>query len=54
MGPQRVDLMPQWTKIPIQFVSVIPVDWGTYASTVNKLWTLDEPNLSTWYPFGQF
>ena len=37
MGLQRVDLMPQWTKIPIQYGSVIPVNWGTYASTVNKL-----------------
>ena len=54
MEPQRVDLMPQWTKIPIQFVSVISVDWGTYDPTVNKRWSLDEQNLSTWYPFGPF
>ena len=54
MGSQRVDLMPQWTKIPIQFVFVTSVDWGTYDPTVNKLWTLDEQNLSTRSPFGPF
>ena len=54
MGPQRVDLMVQWTKIIIQYVSVNPVDWDTYDPTVNKQWTLHEPNLSTWNPFGPF
>ena len=54
MGPQRVDLMPRWTKILIQFVSVIPVDWGTYGFTVNKLCKLVEQNLSTGHPFGPF
>ena len=54
MGPQRFDLMPRWTKIPIQLVSVISVDWGTYDTTMNKLWTLVQQNLSTGDPFGPF
>ena len=36
MGPQRVDLMPWWTEIFIQLVSVILVDWVTSTPTVNK------------------
>ena len=54
MGPQRVDLMSQWTKIHIQFGSGMSVDWDTYAPTMNTLWTLDKQKLSTRYPFGQF
>ena len=54
MGPQRVDLMPRWTEIFIQLVSVISVDWGTYDTTMNKLWTLVQQNLSTGDPFGPF
>ena len=54
VAPERVHLKPQWTGIPIQFVSVTPVDWGTYATTMNELCTLDERKLSTGYPFGPF
>ena len=54
VGPQRVDWMPQWTKIHIKVGSEIPVDWDTYAPTVNTLWTLDEQKLSTRYRFGPF
>ena len=35
VAPQRVHLKPQWTGIPIQFVSVTPVDWGPYDTTMN-------------------